>query len=230
MSRGASELALPAKRPVVIGLLGGIASGKSSVAAALARRGAAVLDADAVARRSLAEPAVIAAIVARHGPSLLAADGASIDRPALARATFGNPDHLRHLEELLHPLVCRELVTDLDRLLHSPDVPAVVLDVPLLLESGPFADRCDLLLFVDSRPDQRAQRAATNRGWSSGEIERREAHQISLVEKRRRADVVVRNEGSEVELQQQVWQWLASAGGFSALPRNAPTWPSDTPL
>src|SRR5262245_25161852 len=88
-----------ASRPLVIGLLGGIASGKSSVARVLAEQGAALLDADAEAHALLADPALVAELVERHGRAILAADGRTIDRAALARATFGRPEHLSHLEQ-----------------------------------------------------------------------------------------------------------------------------------
>jgi dephospho-CoA kinase len=205
--------------PVVIGLIGGIASGNSSVARVLAERGAAVLDADAEVRVVLEDPALVAALVARHGRELLAADGRSLDRAAVARATFGHPEHLSHLEGLVHPRVRERLAERLAAHLRRRDVPAVVLDVPLLLESSPLADRCDLLLFVESPAPERRQRAMARRGWTGEEVARREAHQLAPEEKRRRADVVLSNDGDEAQLREKVLAWLAAAGGFEAIPR-----------
>jgi dephospho-CoA kinase len=208
-------------RPVVIGLLGGIASGKSSVARLLAEQGAAVLDADVQAKAALDEPAVVAELRARHGPAILDARGA-IDRTALARATFGRPEHLSHLEQLVHPRVRERMSAQLERHLAREDVPAVVLDVPLLLEASPLAARCDLLVFIESPASERRQRAMARRGWSGDELARRESHQLAPEEKRRRADVVLLNDGGEEDLRRSVLAWLAQAGGFPSIPRRAP--------
>lgn len=208
------------RKPLVIGLLGGIASGKSRVAALLAEAGASVLDADALARAALDEPEVVAALRSRHGDSILDADRRAIDRAALARATFGRPEHLSHLESLVHPRVRERLLAALGELT-AARVPAIVLDVPLLLENGALARRCDLLLFVECSAPKRRKRAMAARGWDEHEIERRESHQLPLSEKRRRADVVLRNEGSDAELRRTVGEWLARAGGFAGLARGA---------
>ena len=210
-------------RPVVIGLLGGIASGKSSVARLLAELGAVVIDADVEARAALDEPAVIDALVARHGREILAEGGRSVERGELARRTFGHPAHLSHLEGLIHPLVRERTAKKLDDLSARGEAPAVVLDVPLLLEASPLLARCDFLLFVESPPSERRQRAMARRGWSEGELARREAHQIAPDEKRRRADAVIVNDGTEAELRRSVGEWLTAAGGFDGIPRRAPS-------
>ncbi len=209
------------RRPLVIGLIGGIASGKSSVARLLAEQGAVILDADAEARAALDEPDVVEALVARHGASIRSGDGRTLDRAAVARATFGHPEHLSHLEGLVHPRVRERLAGALADRLRRGDVPAVVLDVPLLLESSPLAAECDLLLFVESPPSERRKRAMARRGWTSEEVARREAHQIAPEEKRRRADVVLANDGDEAQLRRNLLAWLAAAGGFDAIPRRA---------
>jgi len=204
----------------VIGLLGAIAGGKSSAARILAALGAAVVDADAAAHAELADRGVIRALVARHGRALLRPDG-TIDRAALARKTFGDPEALSHLERLVHPRVRARLERRLAALLRERHLPAVVLDVPLLLESSPLARRCDLLLYIESSAPERRRRARARRGWSAGELARRDAHQLSPVAKRRRADVVIRNDGTEAKLRRTILEWLASAGGFTAIPRRA---------
>lgn len=202
----------------MIGLLGGIASGKSRVAALLAEAGAVVLDADVEARAALAEPDVVAQLRERHGDAILGVDGA-IDRARLARATFGHPEHLAHLEQLLHPRVRERLERRLDDELARRAAPAIVLDVPLLLETAPFAQRCDLLLFIESPAPERRRRTVARRGWDEDELARRERHQLAPEEKRRRADVVLRNDGTEGELRDRLFAWLAAAGGFASLPR-----------
>lgn len=213
-----------ALRPVVIGLLGGIGSGKSSVARHLAAAGAAWLDADRLAHAALDDPEVVAALRERHGVALLVAgDPPRIDRASLGRLVFGSSpaqrEALAHLESLLHPRVRAELLRRLDAHLAQRDVPAVLLDVPLLLETGAFAPRCDLLLFVESEPSARAARVAARHGWSATEFARREALQWPVAEKHRHADVVLRNHGDAVALEREVHDWLSSAGGFAGLPR-----------
>ncbi len=210
--------------PVVLGLLGGIGSGKSSVARVLAEAGAAWLDADALAHRALDAPDVVAALVARHGAKVVAGgDPPRVDRAALGRLVFGSDPGQRsalvHLESLLHPRVRRDLEERLEQHLTRRDVPAVLLDVPLLLESSPLAHRCDLLLFVDCDQDERARRVLARRGWSRDELARRDALQMPLAEKRAHADIVLANRGDEAQLRQEVARWLAAAGGFTALPR-----------
>jgi len=209
----------PTRRPIVVGLLGGIASGKSSVAAILGELGAAILDADAIARRQFELPEVRAALVRRFGPAV--APAGVIDRAVLARATFGDPEALADLEQLIHPRVRSEIESRLQRLLASNEVPAVVLDVPLLLETSPLSARCDLLLYVESPAAERRRRGVELRGWDGEELARREAHQVDPDEKRRRADVVLRNDGSLAELRDRVVSWLGGAGGFAGLPRRA---------
>lgn len=211
----------PMKRPIVIGLVGGVASGKSSVAATLAELGAAVLDADAIARRLLDDPPIRAKLLQRFGPSIAAGGNPSgaIDRAALGRATFGHPEALAYLEGLIHPGVREELTRGLARHLAEGLVPAVVLDVPLLLEASPLAERCDLLVHVESPPAERRRRVVDLRGWDGVELARREAHQLPPDEKRRRADLVLRNDGTLASLRERVRHWIEAAGGFAGLPR-----------
>lgn len=213
-----------AERPVVIGLLGGIGSGKSSVARHLAASGAAWLDADRLAHAALDAPEVVAALRERHGDRLvMTGDPPRIDRASLGRLVFGSEpaqcEALAHLESLVHPRVRAELMRRIDRHLEERDVPAVLLDVPLLLETAAFAPRCDLLLFVDSEAPVRAARVAARHGWSPAEFARREALQRSVAQKRAHADVVIRNHGDAAALEREVATWLAQAGGFAGLPR-----------
>jgi dephospho-CoA kinase len=206
-------------RPVIIGLLGGVASGKSSVARILARQGAQVLDADQLAAAALQEPDLRQEVEQRFGPTVRSGD--QIDRKALGQAVFGDPEGLRWLEGRLHPLVRARIREDLNQHIKQAAVPAVVLDIPLLLESSPFREDCDLLLFVDSPLELRQQHGASRHGWSADEIERRESQQISPATKRDLADVVLPNAGSEEQLRQTVEDWLVNAGGFQGLPRRS---------
>jgi dephospho-CoA kinase len=186
----------PLRRPplVTIGLVGGIASGKSTVARLFAEHGAIVLDADAIARATLSEPPILAAIVNRFGPRVLDAGG-SIDRKALAAVVFDDPAARRDLEALIHPRVAATLESRLSALATAGRRTAVVLDVPLLFETGLDA-LCDTVVFVDTPEALRRERAMKDRGWTADELERREKNQQSTGQKKARADSMIQNLGS----------------------------------
>ncbi len=194
--RSASEPSSAAQRPV-LGLLGGVASGKSTVAALLAERGLLVLDADALAREVATQPEILAALARRFGPGVLDAAG-RLDRPALARAAFADEQATADLNALVHPEVRRRLLAALAA---EPDRP-VVLDVPLLLES-PLAGRVTCWIFIDSSAGDRDERAA-GRNWPEGERARREKRQADLAVKRSHADEVLENHGDIGDLEAEV--------------------------
>lgn len=163
---------------VVVGIVGRIAAGKSTVARALAAHGADVIDADALAHEALDEPAVRAAIGRRFGAGVLRDDG-RVDRAALAGIVFGADEAaaaaLRDLEALVHPRVRARIEATLGRLRGaaaggSPRV--VVLDVPLLMQAG-WDALCDRLLLVACDEEVRRRRLAA-RGWSEAHRDRRD--------------------------------------------------------
>jgi dephospho-CoA kinase len=188
----------------VIGIGGGIASGKSTVAAELAALGAVVLDADQAAHDALRQPEVKQALVKRWGESIISASGEP-DRQAIAERVFPSADaenhELQFLENLLHPLVRCDFEDKLCKL-DKIETLAAVIDAPLLLEAG-WGDLCDFLIFVESSDQNRAERISP-RDWSSGELTRREAAQMPIDEKRRRATHVIRNLGSREDLRAEV--------------------------
>jgi dephospho-CoA kinase len=165
---------------VVIGLIGKIAAGKSTVARMFAEHGAEVIDADALAREAFAEPAVRRAIVQRFGSAVVADDG-SIRRDVLATRVFGPADDqaaaLEDLEAIVHPVVRRRIEARLEAIRVHEDCGAtpaiVVLDVPLLVQAG-WAARCDLLVRVVCDDAVRASRLAA-RNLSSQEQQDRDA-------------------------------------------------------
>ncbi|GIW73333.1 MAG: dephospho-CoA kinase [Planctomycetota bacterium] len=193
----------PGRPPLVVGLLGGIASGKSEVARRLAARGAEVLDADRLAHAELDRPEVRERLRAEFGPGIFDAAG-ELDRRELSRVVFADPARLRRLEQIVHPGVLAAIAGRLAAL--AAPAPArrrvAVLDVPLLLESG-MAAGCDELLFVHAPPAARRARARA-RGWDEAELGRREAHQADLERKRAAATWVVDNTGSLAELDEQL--------------------------
>ena len=179
----------------VIGILGGVASGKSLVAGELVRLGAGRLDADRAAHEALRMPEIEAAARRRWGAGIFGADG-RIDRGRLAEVVFAappqGPPEREYLEQLTHPEIGRLLADEAGRLRAAGRV-AAALDAPLLLEAG-WDRLCDTLWFVDAPRGLRLARAR-ERGWSDADFAAREAAQESLEAKRRRADVVVDNSG-----------------------------------
>lgn len=209
---------MPAARPtppsptLILGVLGGIAAGKSAVARLLAGPDGLVLSADELAREVLDSPAVLERVRSRFGAAAIGPDGRA-DREVLARAIF-DPAHGRELraelESWTHPLV-RDRITERLGRARAAGVPRVVLDVPLLLENDAqhgLARLCDVLVFVRVRDDERERRAMRERGWKSGEVARREAAQLPLAEKEKRAHHVIENNQGLVELQQAVERLL----------------------
>lgn len=189
---------------ITIGLIGGMASGKSAVAAALAKRGAVVFDADRLGHLVLDEPDVRDVLVARWGPAVLAPDG-KIDRRAVAKRVFGDapaPTAEREfLEQTLHPRIRQRVEAEI-RQMPDASVPAIVIDAPLLIEAG-WNDVCQAVLLVDAPREQRLARALT-RGWTAEDFARREASQLPIEEKRRWASHVLDNSGSLEDLEAQV--------------------------
>ncbi len=163
---------------IVIGLVGKIAAGKSTVARMFAEHGAEVIDADALARSAFDDPAVRQAVVDRFGSAVVAEDG-SLRRDRLAERVFGpTADHaaaLDVLEAIVHPAVRRRIEARLDaiRAAEAAEPAAVVLDVPLLVQAG-WAPRCDLLVRVTCDEAVRAGRLAA-RGLSADQQQDRDA-------------------------------------------------------
>ncbi len=199
----------------VIGVLGGVASGKSLVAQQLAQLGACVLDADRWGHEVLREPEVREAIRSRGGTGVGDQQGEG-DRAAVAEIVFsGAADsaaELNFLEQLTHPRITRRLLDEAQRLVCDGAV-ALVLDAPVMLKAG-WDRLCSTLVFVDAPEDQRLQRAQ-RRGWTPQQFAAREAAQESLEQKRRRADVIIDNSQTPQHTAQQVrrfWQTLFPSG------------------
>lgn len=190
-------------RPLVIGLAGGVASGKSTVGRAFLALGAEVIDADGVGHSALKDDGVKELVAKRFGDGILSPDG-SIDRQRLGAEVFRDPAKRKDLEAITHPWIRIQIRSRLDQLLRESSSPAIVLDVSLLLESGAYDGDLDVVIYVETPPGVRESRASLNRSWAEGEVARRESHQLDLDEKRRRADVVIENSGSLSELEDQV--------------------------
>ena len=193
------------------GLTGGIGSGKSTVAALLAARGAVVVDADRLARE-----AVVAgspghqAVVDRFGPAVVGPDG-SLDRRALAAVVFDDPEALADLNAIVHPAVRSAIADRLVELGRTDEV--VVLEIPLLVESG-RSYGASTVIVVDCPEEVALRRLVENRGMDEADARRRMAAQVSRADRVAAADVVIDNSGSRADLERQVEEvWRRLVGG-----------------
>jgi dephospho-CoA kinase len=194
----------------LVGLTGGIASGKSAVATRLAEHGAVVVDADAVARE-VVEPGTegLARIAEEFGPGVIAADG-SLDRPALGAIVFSDPQRRATLNAITHPAVWKRSHELFDA---APADAVVVYDVPLLAE-GTRVDEFDLVVVVDAAAETRIGRMVELRGMSREEATRRIGSQASDAERLAIADVVIDSNGTLDETLRQadeLWDALAAS-------------------
>jgi dephospho-CoA kinase len=191
---------LPSK--LVVGLIGGIGSGKSLVAAAMARHGARVVAGDRLGHEALLQPHLRDQVVRRWGRQVLDASGA-VDRQKLGAIVFADPRERRALEALSFPWIEWRLGEEVAAAAADPGVPLIVVDAAILLEAG-WNKWCDRIVYVHAPRHLRLQRVAGQRGWSAKEVEARERAQFSLTDKVRRAEVAVDNSGSPEETARQV--------------------------
>src|SRR5262245_3369833 len=194
---------------LLVGLTGGIGSGKSTVAALLARHGAVILDADAFARDAVRRGTdALAAVVRRFGDEVLATDG-ELDRARLASIVFADRDALDDLEAIVHPEVRRMIADGIQSHLDTDDV--VVLVNPLLIEMGTHRD-CDVVVVVSASPETQVSRSVA-RGMEEEDVRARLDAQLPLDQRARTADVLLDNEGTREELEAEVdvlWHDLAA--------------------
>ena len=189
----------PGKKPV-IGILGGIASGKSAVAAEFAKLGCKVVDADDIVHKLLKTDAVKERIVASFGEAILDSEGHT-DHERLAGVVFADTERLSSLNEIIHPFVLERAEELISQYSHQSHVKAIVLDMPLLVEVG-WAGRCDRLIFVECSDKIRACRAK-KKGLDENQLKIREKFQISLDKKVALADnTVVNNSGLSAMVRQ----------------------------
>ena len=192
---------------IVIGLAGGIACGKSLVAACLEDLGCVIIDADKVGHEVLCLPSIVGQIAQKWGDRVVV-DG-KVNRHELAKIVFPSDTDsptkaLKYLEQLTHPEIGKLVQKRLEQFRASGDFPAVVLDAPVMFKAN--WDRfCDQIVFIDADLETRKRRAK-ERGWSETELERRESYQMPLEQKRKRSTDLVTNSGSVDELKRQIIQ------------------------
>ena len=202
-------------RKPVIGIVGGIGSGKSFVSAEFARHGGHVIAADPLGHEALRQAHLRDRVVERWGKETLDASG-EIDRRALGRIVFANPKELRALEAITYPYIEERVAQEIAKAESDPTVRFVVLDAAVMLEAG-WADRCDHIVYIDVPREVRLDRLMKHRGWTEAELARREANQMPLEEKRRNADAIIDNQGDGSDIGPQVErllkQWEVPANG-----------------
>ena len=194
---------------LLLGLTGGIGSGKSTVSAELARRGAIVIDADLVVRE-LQSPggAVLAAMVEHFGDGILADDG-TLNRQAVADIVFNDPEQLKALNAIVHPKVGEEIDGRIEAQRETDNV--VILDVPLLVESKAY--ETEGIIVVDTDPEIAVQRLVEFRGFNADDARARMKLQATREERRAVAAFIVPNDGTQEELMVHIdecWDWIQS--------------------
>lgn len=198
MSSSVDNLGPPAFIPLV-GLVGGIGSGKSTLAREVAQRmPVAILDADRAGHEALRQPAVKVALRQAFGDSIFN-DSQEVIRSQLAALVFGADDqsqlHRRTLEQIVHPVLRTDLQQQLQHVRELGQVQVVLLDAPILLESG-WKSLCDAVVFIDTPLVRRQQWTAAGRNWTTEELARREASQWPVARKQSASDFTVDNSGS----------------------------------
>ena len=194
---------------LLLGLTGGIGSGKSTVSAEFARRGAIVIDADLVVRE-LQSPggAVLAAMVEHFGDTILAADG-TLNRQAVADIVFNDPEQLKALNAIVHPKVGEEIDGRIEAQRQSDNV--VILDVPLLVESKAY--ETEGIIVVDTDPEIAVQRLVEFRGFNADDARARMKLQATREERRAVAAFIVPNDGTQEDLMTHIEEcrtWIQS--------------------
>ncbi len=194
---------------IVAGVTGGIGSGKTTFTQLLAARGAEAIDADELGRRAL-DPGTSAwhSVVDTFGDEILVAGGLDIDRKGLARVVFGDREKLAALNAIVHPVIVKRIADTLETLSGTDEI--VVLDAALIVELG-LQDALDVTIVIVTDETNRRDRLTGNRGMSPAEITERIAAQVATEELLKKADVVVNNDGSMDQLEDEadrVWAEL----------------------
>lgn len=202
---------MPGRRTLVVGLIGGVGSGKSTIAAALAGQlRVIVLNADEAGHRALTFQPIQNQLRRRFGDEIFTPHG-EVRRDRLAALVFGDEAaqrQARHdLEQIVHPEIRSELKQELEQARRQGDLDVIVIDAALLLEAG-WDELCDAVVFVDTPYEQRLARVQAGRGWSAGELARREQSQMALADKMAAADYVIDNSGLIENSIRQLLSWI----------------------
>ncbi|MHC4562448.1 MAG: dephospho-CoA kinase [Planctomycetota bacterium] len=197
----------------VIGIVGGIGSGKTTVAAHFASLGCAVIDADAIGHEVLEDANVKQALRDRWGAEVFDKEG-RVDRSAVAGIVFSDAAELAALNAIVHPLIRRDMESQIAVARQLADVPAVVLDAAVLFEAG-WDDVCTHTVFVDAPRSERFQRVRSQRGWDEATFASRENAQIEVDTKAALCDHTLSNHASDSHLADAVRYLLDAAATMS---------------
>ena len=187
----------------VVGLVGGIGAGKSTVAAALVRHGGRVVAGDPLGHEALEAPEIKPRILEVWGAREITTPDGRIDRKRLGRIVFPSPVERSRLEHLVHPYIERRIREEIAKLEADSAVKFVILDAAVMLEAG-WDGVCDKLVFVDAPREVRLARVQAQRGWTAADLANREAVQMPPEKKQERADAVVSNGGTPQDTSAQV--------------------------
>ena len=190
------------QRIKVIGITGGIASGKSTIAKMLESLGASVINADEICHRLINTKSISQKIINRWGDHIQDKYG-RIERDKLGEIVFSDKKEISTLNKMIHPEAIKRIKNRITKLRNQSTTVAIVLDAALLVESD-LIDICDITLFVDTRKNTCKARVKNSRKWPSGEITKREKFQSSLREKREIADIVISNNQHQADTLKQV--------------------------
>jgi dephospho-CoA kinase len=186
----------------VIGIVGGVGAGKSTVAAEFAALGCRLIDADRIGHDVLTEPAVREAIVGRWGDVVMGADG-QVSRQKLGQVVFDNPAELAALNAMMHPAIGRRIKEQIAQAQADASAEGVVLDAAVLFEAG-WDELCTARVFVSAPDEARRRRVAETRNWSGQRWAAIEKSQISLDTKASRCEYNIDNRFSASFLREQV--------------------------
>ena len=201
------------KTKPIIGILGGIGSGKSTVAACFAELGCVVIDADAIAHEILDEADISAKLIDRWGTEVLDSKGV-VKRDKVAEHVFDSEEELDFLNAIVHPRVLERVETMIDTYQSDSDISGIVLDMPLLMEVG-WEKKCYFLIFVNCSEEKRWERIAKNPKIDIEQLKKRENFQISLDKKKEKAHYVVSNNSDKSDMAEQIAQIFSSITGSS---------------
>jgi dephospho-CoA kinase len=193
-------------KKLVVGLIGGIGSGKTAVAAEFVRYGAVTISGDLLGHDALRQPDIRAKVIHHFGAGIAGPNG-EIDRRNLGSIVFGDINKLRNLEKLVFPWIERRLGELIAAAQCDPAVRLIVVDAAVMVEAG-WDKHCDKIIYVDVPRQQRLTRLAQQRSWTEQEVESRSRAQMALSEKAARADAVIDNSGPPAALAAQIAQIL----------------------
>jgi dephospho-CoA kinase len=213
-----SPIRNPQSRKPVIGLIGGIGSGKSAVSAEFARHGGRIISGDQLGHEALRQPEIRDRVIQRFGQGIVGPDG-SIVRRLLGAIVFVDPNARRDLEATVFPFIEQRIREEIEAAQSAAEIRFVLLDAAIMLETG-WNKVCDWLVYIDVPREIRLERLNRQRGWSEKEVTAREQAQMPLTDKAAKADFTVDNSGPLPETTRQVYDLLKELG-LSPAPRKS---------